>query len=169
MHKTILIAHNIRSCHNIGALFRTADGLGVDEFVISGYSPYPQQENDERMPHIAERVSRSIHKTALGAEKSLKWHKVNELKPYLNKLTKRGFSIYALEQAAGSIPIQEFLPPKKIALIVGNEITGIDATLLEGLDGVIEIPMLGSKESLNVSCAASIGLYHCTYRKTGAN
>lgn len=164
MPRIILIAHNIRSSHNIGALFRTAEGLGIEEFVMTGYSPYPRAQNDQRMPHEADKVTRAIHKTALGAESTLKWQHIDEpVSFFINKLKQMTFSIYALEQAAGSVALPDFVPPEKLALIVGNEITGIEKELLSLGDGVVEIPVLGSKESYNVAAAASMAMYHCVF------
>ncbi len=163
MPRVILIAHNIRSCYNIGALLRTAEGLGVEEVVMSGYSPYPRTDNDQRLPHEAEKVAQAIHKTALGAEDMLAWRHINDLQSHMGLLRNDGFKIYAVEQASDSMALPGFEPPAKLALLVGNEVSGIEQDLLGILDGVVEIPMRGKKESYNVAAAAAMVLYHCVF------
>lgn len=158
----ILIAHNIRSIHNIGALLRTTEGLGV-KMVISGYSPYPRITEDRRLPHEITNTQRAIHKTALGAEEATHWRHIDQLSPYLSQLRVTGFHVYALEQTADSLSLPAFSIPDKLAIIVGNEITGIEKALLKTLDGALEIPMLGEKESFNVSAAAAMALYHSVF------
>ena len=160
MRQIILIAHNVRSAHNIGSLLRTADGLGIDEVLISGYSPYPPATDDGRLPHIAQKAGRRIAKTALGAEVSVSWRYVEDLAQALKELSARGFIIAALEQTPPALPINEYRPAEKIALIVGNEVSGLDEQSLK-LSGIhLMIPMLGKKESLNVAAAAAMALYH---------
>jgi 23S rRNA (guanosine2251-2'-O)-methyltransferase len=163
MPSLIIIAHNIRSSHNIGAMLRTAEGFGVSEFIMSGYSPYPKSHTDKRLPHIAEKVSRDIHKTALGAEVSLKWSYTDDLAHCLDYLRQKRYGIFAAEQAKDSIPLPQFAPPDKLAVIMGNEVTGVDKEILGKIDGCLEIPMLGKKESYNVASAAAIIMYHCKF------
>ena len=163
--KITLIAHNIRSAHNIGSILRTADGMGVDQVFFTGYSPYPKSNTaqDNRLPHQAEKIHKQIAKTALGAEDSQKWTHMFDLKSCIDNLLMDGYEIWALEQSASSVQLPSFNPPKKIAIIIGNETTGIDNQTLKMCKGVIEIPMLGSKESYNVTQAAAIALYHIRF------
>lgn len=157
MPEIIVIAHNIRSTHNVGAIFRTAEGFGVKQILLSGYTPYPKLASDSRLPHIAEKLHAQIHKTALGAEEIVPFE-YNEYPP-IDALRAKGYSILALEQDAKSIPLQSYSSADKVALILGEEVHGIDPKLLLHADTILEIPMTGKKESFNVSVAAGIALY----------
>lgn len=159
--KVVLVANNIRSTHNVGALLRTADCLGCDSVYLTGYTPYPRTDNDQRLPYIADKIHRKIQKTALGAEENLAWQYKENIGSVIDKLRHDGFEIFALEQTKTAIDILSFNPPQNVCMIVGNEVDGVDATVINQCDHVLEIPMRGSKESLNVVQAAAIGLYHC--------
>jgi len=163
MNILVLIAHNIRSTHNVGSLLRTADGLGVETVYLTGYTPYPLAPDDERLPHLSQKIDRQIAKTALGAEKSMNWQHVAEITPLLTRLRSDGYRIVGLEQAEGAIKLPDYRPPKKCAIIVGREVEGIEPEVLQLTDTVVEIPMLGAKESLNVAQAAAMALYHCRF------
>lgn len=141
----IVICHNIRSAYNIGSIFRTADGAGVAKVYLTGYTPAP--------PHSG------ISKTALGAEKIVAWEKFSKLDTVLEKLRKEKYEIIALEQSKKSLPYKKYNPPGNTALILGNEVRGLSGLVLEKCDKVIEIPMRGRKESLNVSVAFGIAAY----------
>ncbi len=160
MPEIIVIAHNIRSTHNVGAIFRTSEGFGVQKIILSGYTPYPAVDTDTRLPHIAEKLSIQIHKTALGAEKLVPFEYLEE--PNLQSLRTAGYQIVGLEQDAGSIMLPEYHPAEKIALLLGEEVEGISDDLLKQCDDLIEIPMQGKKESYNVSVATGIALYALT-------
>jgi 23S rRNA (guanosine2251-2'-O)-methyltransferase len=159
----VLIAHNLRSSHNVGSLLRTADGLGVNQVILSGYTQYPAAVNDSRLPHLAAKASRAIHKTALGAEATVNWKHYTAVDQAINDLKNQGFEIWALEQASGSILLPSFDPPLKCALIIGREVEGIETEIITMADGCIEIPMYGKKESFNVAQAAAIAMYHCLF------
>ena len=163
MREIVLVAHNLRSCHNVGSLLRTAEGLDVDKVILSGYTPYPQTDSDRRMPHEAAKLAKQIHKTALGAEEMVKWSHHAELLPVLAKLKKDGYIIAALEQTDDSRELPKYHPPEKIAIIVGREVEGIEPEILEACDLSLEIPMFGKKESYNVVQAAAMALYHCRF------
>lgn len=160
MPEIIVIAHNIRSTHNIGSIFRTCEGFGVSRIILSGYSPYPKHAQDSRLPHIADKLTAQIHKTALGAEEMILFD--YQPTPDLDSLRTEGFTIVGLEQDASSIPLAKYTPNPKIALILGEEVEGITQELRDKCDTLIEIPMHGKKESFNVSVAAGIALYHLT-------
>ena len=162
MPKVILLAHNIRSTHNIGALFRTAEGSGVEQIILSGYSPYPVVANDTRLPHIREKLTNAIHKTALGAELLVPFR--YEPTPPLDLLKQQGYKVVALEQAPRSIELSHYSAPKKIALLIGEEVYGIEPELLSQCDDIVEIAMHGKKESFNVSVAAGMALYELLLR-----
>lgn len=153
----------MRSSHNVGSLLRTAEGLGITGVFLTGYTPYPTTANDQRLPHIRDRITKQIQKTALGAENSLNWQNSETIEPVLAALQKNGFQIAALEQAKNSIKLPEFKPPTKIAVIVGREVEGLEPEILKKCDLVLEIPMKGKKESFNVVQAAAMGLYHLTF------
>lgn len=157
MSEIIILAHNIRSTHNVGAIFRTAEGFGVKKIILSGYTPYPKTDNDIRLPHIYEKITNQIHKTALNAEKIVPFE--YQSIPDIESLKKSGFSIIGLEQDTKSILIQNYKKPSKIVLIIGEEVLGINRTLRDKCDTLIEIPMCGKKESFNVSVATGIALY----------
>lgn len=162
MPEIIVIAHNIRSTHNVGAIFRTSEGFGARKIILSGYTPYPNAPNDPRLPHIVEKLTAQIHKTALGAERIVPFE-YHEFPP-IDDLRTSGYQIVGLEQDERSIPLPEYLPPKKIALVLGEEVNGIPQLLRDLCDDFIEIPMHGQKESFNVSVAAGIALYALTTR-----
>ena len=164
MRQIILIAHNIRSCHNVGSLLRTADGLGMSEVILTGYTPYPAYVGDTRMPHEAAKLDRQIRKVALGAEKTVKWSHNEDVQKVMKDLKRRGFTVAALEQDNNSIDLGEYTAPSKIALIVGSEVGGLDGTVIKAADVVLEIGMYGQKESFNVAVAAAVALYHLRSR-----
>ena len=158
MPEIVVIAHNIRSTHNIGALFRTSDGFGISKIIFSGYTPYPTFEDDTRLPHFADKITRQIHKTALGAEITVPFERY-ELPP-IDELKQAGYALVGLEQDERSVPLSTYEVPEKVALFLGNEIDGIYPEYRDVCDSLVEIPMKGHKESFNVSVAAGIALYH---------
>jgi len=160
MSEIIVIAHNIRSTHNIGSIFRTCEGFGVSKLIISGYSPYPKLPNDPRLPHIEAKLTLQIHKTALGAETMMPFE--HQETPNLNLLKRQGFTVIGLEQDENSISLKEYMVPQKIALLLGEEVGGITNDLRNQCDNLVEIPMVGQKESFNVSVAIGIALYALT-------
>ncbi|HSX44783.1 MAG TPA: TrmH family RNA methyltransferase [Candidatus Saccharimonadales bacterium] len=156
----VLIVHNLRSCHNVGAIFRTADGLGINHLYLTGYTPYPISKTDQRLPHLRHQINQKIHKTALGAENTIKWSHIEIIDTVIDKLRRQNFAIISLEQAKKSTNLVTYQPPNKIAVIIGREIGGIEPTILEQTDVTLEIPMFGQKESFNVVEAATMALYH---------
>lgn len=159
MTEIVLLLHNIRSTHNVGSIMRTAEGFGVKEIIFSGYTPHPRQENDPRLPHIITKLEKQLHKTALGAEKIVKNNYLPDPTDILMKLKADNYQIISLEQAKSSQNLKNFTPSAKIVLILGEEVAGISANLLNLSDVILEIPMVGQKESFNVSVAAGIALY----------
>lgn len=152
----ILILHNIRSVHNVGSIFRTADAAGVERIILSGYCPTPIDRFGR------ERID--FTKVSLGAEKSVPWQYVKMLAPTLARLKKEGHFLAAIEQDQRSSNLLTFSLPKntsldKTVLILGNEVRGISKPLLNKCDVILEIPMHGKKESLNVSVTAGIALF----------
>jgi 23S rRNA (guanosine2251-2'-O)-methyltransferase len=161
MRSLVLIAHNLRSIHNVGSLLRTAEGLGVDEVYLTGYTPYPSRPGDKRLPHLASKLDKQIAKTALGAERQLGVHaKIEEI---ILMLQEQGHKIAAVEQIENSVKLPDLKPPSKLALIVGREVEGIESEIIDLCDFALEIPMYGKKESFNVVQAAAMVLYHCRF------
>lgn len=157
MPEIIVIAHNIRSTHNIGSIFRTCEGFGVSKLIISGYSPYPKLANETRLPHIYNKLTDQIHKSALGAELLVDFDYIDT--PNIELFKSEGYEIVALEQADNSIDLHDYKPTSKIVLLLGEEVNGITKELIEKCDTIVEIPMVGKKESFNVSVATGIALY----------
>lgn len=164
MRSIVLVAHNLRSCHNVGSLLRTAEGLGIERVYLTGYTPYPLHKNDTRMPHLANKIAKQINKTALGAETMINWQHDELIDNILAHLRSEGFTIAAIEQADNAVPLPGYQPPQKIALLVGREVEGIEPEVLVACDIILEIPMFGQKESFNVVQAAAMGMYHCRFK-----
>lgn len=148
--------HNIRSAHNVGAIFRTADAAGVSRVFLSGYTPLPIDRFG--------RVQKEIAKTALGAEKFLSWEYGKDTVALLTRARVEGFMIVGVEQDARSKEYSSFKPGKKTLYVFGNEVRGLSPALRSLCDVLIEIPMRGKKESLNVSVAAGIILFNTRRR-----
>jgi 23S rRNA (guanosine2251-2'-O)-methyltransferase len=163
VREIILIAHNLRSAHNVGSLLRTCEGLGVKKLYLTGYSPFPLSKHDHRLPHIALKVHKQIQKTALGAELSQTWECRSDIEKLLGEVEKAGYKVIALEQTSSSADLSSFKAPSKVALIIGNEVEGIEKYILEKITTHLDIPMKGKKESFNVVQAASMALYEFTY------
>lgn len=161
--KIVLIAHNVRSCHNVGSLLRTAEGLGIQRMYLTGYTPYPWQQNDQRLPHVAQKLTKQIEKTALGAEKLLDWQHQQDVLGVISQLQADGYTVYCLEQASKSVLLPELKASKNIAILVGREVEGVEPAVIAACDQTVEIPMFGKKESFNVVQAAAMALYHCRF------
>jgi len=143
----VLLLENIRSMHNVGSIFRTADAFLAEAIYLCGYTPCP--------PH------RDIHKTALGATDTVAWKYVEKSSEALIFLKSAGYKIVAVEQVSESVPLQQFRlnSAEKIVLIFGNEVQGVSEEVLKYCDGCIEIPQFGMKHSLNVSVAGGMVLW----------
>jgi tRNA G18 (ribose-2'-O)-methylase SpoU len=149
--ETMLILHNIRSNHNVGSIFRTGDAAGVKKIFLTGYTPTPLDKFGREVKETS--------KTALGAEKSIKWEKNKNVKKVIENLKREGFYIVAIEQAKNSVDYKKVKSKNKVAFILGNEVTGLLKSVLSLCDIIAEIPMKGKKESLNVSVSAGIALF----------
>ncbi|MBW3524226.1 RNA methyltransferase [Chryseobacterium sp. NKUCC03_KSP] len=143
----VVVLDNIRSMHNVGATFRTADAFLVQKIILCGITPQP--------PH------REIHKAALGATESVDWSYENDINATINDLKSQGFEIVGIEQTTNSIMITDLKidNTKKYAVILGNEVEGISDEALQNIDSFIEIPQLGTKHSLNVSVCGGIVMW----------
>lgn len=143
----IVVLENIRSAYNVGSVFRTSDAFLVESIYIIGYSARP--------PH------KEIKKTALGAEETVDWKYFKTTAEAIADLRERGYNIHAAEQAEGSYKLNAVSidPAEKIAVVFGNEVTGVEQTTIALCDGCIEIPQLGMKHSLNIATAAGVVLW----------
>lgn len=156
MKTLTVILYNIRSTYNVGAILRTCDCLGVKEVIFTGYTPFL----DKGLPHEQSKLKKEIHKTALGAEDSLKWQRFDDIEEAIDYCHHQDAKVFALEQGKESLNIaDEHNYPDSIALILGEEVHGIPSEILNLCDGLLEIPMCGQKESFNVSVAAGIALW----------
>lgn len=153
----------MRSTHNVGSLLRTAEGMGAHKVILSGYTPYPETISDTRLPHIAQKLSRAIEKTALGATESQAWEVSSDIISTMAALRADGYVIAALEQSPKSIKLPDYQPPQKIAVLLGREVEGISQELLARIEVHLEIPMFGQKESFNVVQATAMVLYHLRF------
>lgn len=140
----VLVLDNIRSMHNVGSVFRTADAFLVQGIILCGYTPVP--------PH------RDINKTALGATETVEWQYFDTTVSAVQELKAAGYKVMAIEQAENSFMLNNFVPPagQPLALVFGNEVSGVDTEVMKLADGCIEIPQLGMKHSLNISVSTGI-------------
>lgn len=153
----ILVLENIRSAYNVGSVFRTSDAFLVQAIYIIGYSAKP--------PH------KEIKKTALGAEETVTWKYFKTTEEAIAELRQEGFNVYAAEQAEGSYKLNAigFEADEKIAVIFGNEVTGVEQTTIALCDGCLEIPQLGMKHSLNIATAAGVVLWELVRTRINAS
>jgi tRNA G18 (ribose-2'-O)-methylase SpoU len=153
----IVVLENIRSAYNVGSVFRTCDAFLIEAIYITGYSAKP--------PH------KEIRKTALGAEETVSWKHFPTAASAIEELRAVGYSVYAVEQAEGSFKLNEigFDDNEKIAVVFGNEVTGVEQATISISDGCIEIPQLGMKHSLNVATAAGVVLWELVRGRIQAN
>jgi tRNA G18 (ribose-2'-O)-methylase SpoU len=147
-----LILHDIRSNYNVGAIFRTADAAGVTKIFLTGYTPAPVDRFG--------RVVAEIHKTALGAEATVPWQSTEDIHTVIRELREAGVVVVGVEQRADAVSLYEFQMPAAVAYIFGSETEGVSSAILDQCDVVLELPMQGKKESLNVSVTAGIVMYH---------
>lgn len=141
----VVILENIRSAYNVGSVFRTADAFLIEAIYIVGYSAKP--------PH------KEIKKTALGAEETVAWNYFKTTAEAINGLRKQNYKLYAVEQVKDSISLEKFSTHEKLAVVFGNEVTGVEQSTILLCDGCIEIPQLGMKHSLNIATAAGVVLW----------
>ena len=145
-HPVRILLHNIRSVHNVGAVLRTADGAFIEEVMVSGFTPTPDHK--------------SVIKTALGAQDFVPWRNITDVHAEIMSLKQQGYCIAALEITTNSVEIRALNKSHfPICLIAGNEVDGVDNSLLELADVALEIPQFGAKQSLNVSVAVGIAMF----------
>ncbi|MBO4550938.1 MAG: RNA methyltransferase [Bacteroidaceae bacterium] len=144
----VVVLDHVRSLYNVGSVFRSSDAFRIEGVVLCGITAQP--------PHP------EIHKTALGAEESVKWKYFERTEDAISWLKELGYTILAIEQCEGSTMLQDFerLPDRKYAIVLGNEVKGVQQQIVDSCDGCLEIPQYGTKHSLNVSVTAGIVLWH---------
>jgi 23S rRNA (guanosine2251-2'-O)-methyltransferase len=147
----VVVLDNIRSMHNVGSVFRTADAFLLQGMYLCGYTPQP--------PH------RDIHKTALGATETVHWQYAATTVEAVQQLKEEGYKVFAIEQVEGSVHLHKFEVDAPLAVVFGNEVSGVGEDVLKLCDGSIEIPQLGMKHSLNISVAAGIVLWELVRNK----
>ncbi|HZL12294.1 MAG TPA: RNA methyltransferase [Prolixibacteraceae bacterium] len=147
-----VVLDNIRSCNNTGSVFRTSDALLIEKVILCGITATPP--------------NKEIHKTALDAEKSVPWEYSEETEVVVRKLKESGYRVFAVEQVENSIMLPDFTPEKnqKLALVFGNEVKGVQQSVVDICDGAIEIPQYGTKHSFNISVSAGIVLWDIVYK-----
>ena len=150
----VVVLDNVRSLHNVGSVFRTGDAFLIEAVYLCGITSTPPQAE--------------IHKTALGAEDSVDWKYFEDTHDALNELKAAGYSVFAIEQAEGSTMLPDFNTQSgiKYAVVLGNEVKGVQQSVVDACDGCIEIPQFGTKHSLNVSVTAGIVIWEF-FRKIG--
>jgi 23S rRNA (guanosine2251-2'-O)-methyltransferase len=153
MRQVAVLLHNVRSAHNVGSIFRTADAAGVSKVFLSGYTPRPRDRFG--------RIQKDIAKTALGAENFIAWEYAKSPATLIKLLRKQGWKIVGVEQDSRSDDYRTFRAKEKTVFVFGNEVLGLSKNLRETCDELIEIPMHGKKESLNVAVTAGIILFSC--------
>ena len=165
--KITLVLHNIRSCYNVGAILRSAEGFGVERVVLSGYTP--RVHDQALLPHLRAKLDREIHKTALGAEDMLDIYSSGDIFSELKQLREAGWQVVGLENNITGVPLYQLGSTElktqlkeRVVLVLGEEVEGIDYSLYDIIDLFVEIPMRGQKESFNVSVAAGIALFGLT-------
>ena len=146
----IIVLDNIRSLSNVGAFFRTADAFRIEELFLCGITACP--------PH------REIHKTALGADETVRWRYFDTTDAACRQLKEEGYRIFAIEQVEGSVPLQNFDFTPRTAYLLGNEVEGVSEEALPYCEGAIELPQEGTKHSLNVAVCAGIVMWECFKR-----
>ncbi len=149
--QAILVLHDIRSAQNVGSLFRTADAVGISKIYLSSVTPAPIDRFGRERSDIA--------KTALGAQKTIAWETYEDILSLIENLKNDGYKVVAIEQSENSVDYKTVNKKEKMVFILGNEVLGLPKEILEAVDIVAQIPMVGEKESLNVSVAGGIALF----------
>ena len=149
----VVVLDHVRSLYNVGSVFRSSDAFRIEGVVLCGITARP--------PHP------EIHKTALGAEESVSWRYYERTEEAVEWLKEQGYTVFAVEQCEGSTMLQDFQPQpgRKYAVVLGNEVKGVQQQVVDMCDGCLEIPQYGTKHSLNVSVAAGIVLWHLSRKE----
>lgn len=160
----VVVAHNLRSVYNVGALLRTADVFAVDKIYVTGFTPYPTHPGDTRGAKLKDQQTRQMAKSAAGAERTMPFAPHPDVHGLIAALHEQDYTVAGLEIDPQAIVLDGYRPPDRIALLLGDEVRGIEEPLRERCDLLLQIPMFGRKDSLNVSVAAGIALYQLRTR-----
>lgn len=155
----VVIAHNLRSVHNVGSLLRTGEVFAADKVYVTGFTPYPTHPGDERDAKLQAQLTRRMAKAAAGAQQTMPFEPHPEVHALLGSLRREGYVVAGLEIDPDAVALDEYRPGNKLALLLGDEVRGIGPELRDSCDVLLQIPMFGRKASLNVSVAAGIALY----------
>lgn len=155
----VVIAHNLRSVHNVGSLLRTGEVFAADKVYVTGFTPYPTHPGDKRDAKLQALQTRRMAKAAAGAERTMPFERHEDVYALLDSLREQGYAVAGLEIDPAAVTIADYAPPVKVALVLGDEVAGIDPALRKRSDVLLQIPIYGRKDSLNVSVAAGIALY----------
>lgn len=163
----VVIAHNLRSVHNVGSLLRTGEVFAVDRVYVTGFTPYPAYLGDDRDAKLQDLQTRRLAKAAAGAERTMPFTRHANVYTLLDSLRQEGYVIAGLEVDQSARAIGHYSPSPKMALLLGDEVAGIEHSLRTDCDVLLQIPMYGRKDSLNVSVAAGIALYSLRTASSG--
>ena len=155
----VLVAHNLRSVHNVGSLLRSGEVFAIDKVWVTGFTPYPTYPGDEREAKLQAKQTRRMARAAAGAEQTMPLEHHPDVHALLGTLREAGYAVAGLEIDPAAIAIADYPPEQNVALLLGDEVFGIDPALREACDVLLQIPMYGQKFSLNVSVAAGVALY----------
>lgn len=156
----VVVAHNIRSAHNVGSLLRTGEFFGLDRVWVTGFSPYPTYADDPRDPRLRDLQTRRLAKAAAGAERTMPFDRHDDVHALVESLRADGYTVVGLELDPTAVPLTDYAPPERVALVLGDEVAGITPEIRDACDRLVEIRSHGRKDTLNVSVAAGIALHH---------
>jgi len=155
----VLVAHNLRSIHNVGSLLRTGEVFAIDKVYVTGFTPHPSHPGDQRDAQLQEKQTRRMSRASAGAEQTMPLEHYGDVHDLLRALRADGYTLTGLEIDSAAIEIGEYPADQRVALVLGDEVHGIEPTLRQACDVLLQIPMYGRKNSLNISVAVGIALY----------
>lgn len=154
-----MVAHNLRSIHNVGSLLRTGEVFAVGKVYVTGFTPHPSYPGDERDAKLQEKQTRRMSRASAGAEQTMSLEHHQDVHGLLDSLREMGYTVAGLEIDQSAIDVGQYPAGQRLAVVLGDEVHGIDPTLREACDVLLQIPMYGQKSSLNISVAVGIALY----------
>lgn len=156
----VVVAHNLRSVFNVGSLLRTSDVFAVERVYVTGFTSYPSQPDDTRDPKLQAQLTKRLAKSAAGAEHTMPLTAGRDVYELVGSLRAEGYTVVGVEIDPDAVPITGYEPARRVAVLFGDEVRGLEAELRERCDVLLQIPMYGEKSSLNVAVAAGIALHH---------
>ena len=155
----MLVAHNLRSIHNVGSLMRSGEVFAVEKVYVTGFTPHPSYPGDQRDTKLQEKQTRRMSRASAGAEETMPLEHHADIHALLASLRTAGYTVAGLEIDPAALRIGRYPAGQRVALVLGDEVNGIDPELREACDVLLQIPMYGDKSSLNISVAVGIALY----------